>query len=242
MNFSALILLFCCLLNNTLSARDNPFENISQTPSPFSTIPLIAMDQKKVISNEKNNSKTITPTIKTTPATTQSITPPTPVSKPLPKISPQLEQKQMTISSTKTNTIQKAVPIDSIDPRYLIDCCYSKPKYQEKFRQTDRKRKRKRVINRTLFHNCFLTLKQKGDKILIFTNDPLQAKVYLNKQKAIVVDFSRQTQMATQTMHPHSSKFSKITLGSHRCFYRLTIRYRGAKPHFIRLSKGYLLE
>ncbi len=243
MNFSVLALALCWIFISTLSARENPFDAIPQTSSPFATIPLIAMEQKN--KSETQNRKT---TPKITMPTTQTTTPPKPISsvpipKPQPAPSPQSKQQPIVVSSTVTP--EPAVPIDSIDPRYLIDCCDTTPMHRKKIHHLAHhrtKRKHKTVVHRLLFHNCFLTLKQEGNSLIILTKDPLQAKIYLHQKKALILDFTRHVKMKTQTLYPHSSHFTKVTLGSHLCFYRLTVHYHGQKPTFKRISKGYLIS
>ncbi len=112
------------------------------------------------------------------------------------------------------------------------------PVKRKKFHKKRHKIKKRRSPKyTTIYQNYFVTIKRYGDRYQIITKDRLMEKKYLKSPMRVALDFKRVQYFKTKQI---KSKKSRIKIGSHHCFWRVTVTSKH-RYKIIKKPYGYLL-
>ncbi len=232
------------LFTATLCARDNPFvstfdnnytikkpifEDIN--PSEFFSDITPKKDEKAKVTAKAKLSSNETPITKKIDSAKSDT-----------KVSTNVEKKSFLVPpiilppTTNTNKLAQKTT-----PNLICICDAGKLSTKPKRKKVIHKRKKKRVKikpkYKTIYKNYFVTIKIYGNRYKIYTKDNLIKKHSLKSPERVAFDFKRLQYFETKEI---KSKNSTIKIGSHHCFWRITLH---SKHNFKILKRpyGYLI-
>jgi hypothetical protein len=134
---------------------------------------------------------------------------------------------------------QAIIITDKLKP-YIIGCCFTKPHIKKK-RKKEKKKKKVTPKFKLIYKNYFLKIVSNGKEIKIYNCDRLISKKYYNSPKRLVLDFKRTQYFKTKIKEINSAYIKSIKIGSHHCFYRITLLLNHKKLSVKKSSFGYLI-
>ena len=208
------ILLLLVTLSTLLLSRENPFDSPFQRAKTVSDIPLVTIKKREEVAKP----------IKVVP---------TKIAKPTPKI------VEITVQPQPRTFL---LPPIIIDETPIVNCCITKPKIKKTRKKRVKKVKRKSRKFKIIYKNYFLKISTNDRSIKIYTKDCLLKKSVYKNPKRVVLDFKRLQHFNTKSIKISNSYIKQVSVGSHNCFYRVTINE--TKKTDLRVKKtnyGYLI-
>ena len=81
------------------------------------------------------------------------------------------------------------------------------------------------------------------NSFLLITSDPIKRSFMIDKPKKIVIDFDKKRDFATKSYAIDHPLFTKVELGAHKSYYRLTVTIQGDCRYRIeKQEEGYLVS
>ncbi len=104
-------------------------------------------------------------------------------------------------------------------------------------------KKQKKINYKQIFKSKYLSFYKNSKELKIITNDKIIRNFLLASPHRIVIDFKRSTNLKSITKNIDKSIFKKISLGTHKDYYRAVVELDGKyryKMH--KISNGYLFK
>ena len=213
MKFASLLLSVCAI---ALIARENPFAPVESVTLRNEPLPQPAPEFDKEI-------------IQIIKSVTCEV-----IEKPQPKPEPKKVWAKPAIQKVEKPAIKKPEPIIS-KPKIIHKKVKKVKKHHRKIHQKAR--------YKTIYHDQNLRIRVKGPFVKVVTCDRLVSHFTLQNPSRLVLDFGDDFVIYPSiSKKVHTRYVKRLKIGTHPCFYRVTLELKKSKRHKVkRLPDGYLI-